>query len=642
MQSLADTLVQLGKIGDQPGDSTEDRLRHRLLVYMAALMAVGGLVWGTLSVYFNANGPAVVPYGYVVLTIANLSYLYATKNFRVVREVQIGLSLLLPFFFQWVLGGFAASGGMMLWAMLAIVGTHASGGWQSGLAWGLGFIALTLVSGVIDADMASRFTRIHDSEVRTAFFVINITMISAIMFSLTSWLLAHREVLTQKLQERQEQLEVALRDADDARRALDLRVAERTLDFQTAHDRLSFELRERNRIEDERKLLESELQHAQRLESVGQLAGGVAHDFNNLLTVIAGNVALVLDEPSSITATQLEFLSEVQAATERAASVTGQLLAYSRKQALVLETIEAHSVVEGMRGMIERAAGEQTTVEIESPGSIGTVRAGQGQIEQVLMNLALNAYDAMPNGGTLRIEMIAVETLPSFITQSPASQKPHVVLRVSDTGEGMDEAKRCRVLEPFFSTKEPGKGTGLGLAVVDSIVTQHHGFLNVQSALGQGSCFSVYLPIVEAVPSTTQDLGATAVTSSGRGQTVLLIEDDAAVRRVTSGLLKNKGYNVLVADGGPQALDIAQNHSGSFDLFLTDVVMPELQGPELVSSLLELYPDAAVLFVSGYTDPERFADLALNDRRSFLQKPFSSETLEYALRTLLKPPSSAR
>jgi signal transduction histidine kinase len=442
-----------------------------------------------------------------------------------------------------------------------------------------------------------------------------------------------------QLRERQGQLEVALADAYDARRVLDLRVAERTLDLQTAHDRLSLELRERNRIEDERKLLESELQHAQRLESVGQLAGGVAHDFNNLLTVIGGNVELVLDEPGSITATQLAFLSEVQAATERAASVTGQLLAYSRKQAVVLETIEAHVVVEGVRGMIERAAGEQIIVEIESPDSIGNVRAGHGQIEQVLMNLALNACDAMPSGGTLRIEMTALETLPSSITQSSASQKPHVVLRVSDTGDGMDEATRCRVFEPFFTTKGPGKGTGLGLSVVDSIVTQHHGFLDLQSTLGQGSCFSIYLPIVEAAPSATQDVGGAAVTQSGRGETVLVIEDDPAVRRVTSGLLRNKGYNVLVADGGAQALEIAQNHSGGFDLFLTDVVMPGLQGPELISSLLELYPDTAVLFVSGYTDPERFVDLNLNDRRTFLQKPFSSEALERELRTLLKPPS---
>ena len=442
-----------------------------------------------------------------------------------------------------------------------------------------------------------------------------------------------------QLRERQAQLEAALADGNDARRVLDIRVAERTLDLQTAHDQLSLELRDRNRREEERKLLEAELQHAQRLESLGQLAGGVAHDFNNLLTVIGGNVEMVLDEPGSITATQLAFLSEVQAATERAASVTGQLLAYSRKQEVELQTIEAHSVVKGVRRMIERAAGEEIRVEIESPDSIGKIRAGHGQIEQVLMNLALNACDSMPSGGTLRIEMTAVETLPSSITRSSASQKAHVVLRVSDTGDGMNEATRRRAFEPFFTTKGPGKGTGLGLSVVDSIVSQLHGFFDLQSAVGKGSCFSIYLPIVADTAATIPDMGDAKLKQSGQGKTILVVEDDPAVRRVTSGLLKNKGYDVLVADGGAQALEIAQNHSGSFDLFLTDVVMPGLQGPELVSSLLELYPDTAVLFVSGYTDPERLVDLKLNDRRTFLQKPFTYEALEHELLTLFKPPS---
>ncbi len=421
---------------------------------------------------------------------------------------------------------------------------------------------------------------------------------------------------------------------------LEVRVEDRVDELQTAHDRLSRELRERNLFEEERKVLEAELQHAQRLESVGQLAGGVAHDFNNLLTVIGGNVEMLLDLPGSMTGEQLAWLSEVQAATERAASVTGQLLAYSRKQAVVLQMLEANSVVEGMRRMIERAAGEQIRVEIESPDSVGKVRAGLGQIEQVLMNLVLNACDAMPHGGTLRIEMTAVSRLPSAITKSPASEKPHVVLRVSDTGDGMDEAVCSRVFEPFFTTKAPGKGTGLGLSVVHGIVTQHHGFLEVESSLGKGTCFSIYLPVVEADGSRTQDGGASSAEESGRGETILVVEDDPGVRRVTSRLLKNQGYIVLIAESGEQALEIAENHSGSVDLLLTDVVMPGLQGPELASSLLRLYPGATVLFVSGYTDPERFVDLNLNERRAFLQKPFTRETLEREVSALLKRPSS--
>ena len=444
-----------------------------------------------------------------------------------------------------------------------------------------------------------------------------------------------------QLRERQGQLEAALEDAEDTRRALDLRVAERTLDLQTAHDRLTRELRERNRMEEERRVLESELQHSQRLESVGQLAGGVAHDFNNLLTVIGGNVELVLDSPGSMTETQLAWLAEVQAATERAASVTGQLLAYSRKQAVVLHTLEVHSVVENVRSMIERAAGEEIRVEIESSPSAGKVRAGHGQIEQVLMNLALNACDAMPNGGTLRIEVELVPMLPDSASLGPSTRRPYVVLRVSDTGDGMDEATRGRVFEPFFTTKMPGKGTGLGLSVVHGIVTQHQGGLEVQSSPGKGTCFSVYLPVAEEEGPISAQGALPSMQERSGGETILVVEDEPAVRRITSGLLKNKGYNVLIAESGEEALEVAGNHSGSIDLLLTDVVMPGLQGPELASSLLRLHPGASVLFVSGYTDPERFVDLNLGDRRRFLQKPFSREALEQSVRSLLSRPASS-
>jgi CheY-like chemotaxis protein len=193
---------------------------------------------------------------------------------------------------------------------------------------------------------------------------------------------------------------------------------------------------------------------------------------------------------------------------------------------------------------------------------------------------------------------------------------------------------------PFFPTKAPGKGTGLGLSVVHGIVTQHHGFLEVESSLGKGTCFSIYLPVVEADGSRTQNGGASSAEESGCGQTILVVEDDPGVRGVTSRLLKNQGYIVLIAESGEQALEIAENHSGSVDLLLTDVVMPGLQGPELASSLFRLHPGATVLFVSGYTDPERFVDLNLNERRAFLQKPFTRETLEREVSALLKRPSS--
>ena len=443
-----------------------------------------------------------------------------------------------------------------------------------------------------------------------------------------------------QLRQHQAQLEAALTDAEGIRRALDLRVAERTLELQTAHDRLSLELGERTRIEEQRQVLEAELQHAQRLESVGQLAGGIAHDFNNLLTVIAGNVELVLDLPEAMTETQRSCLDEVRVATDRAASVAGQLLAYSRKQAVVLETIEPHRAVEGVRRMIERAAGELIHVEIDTLDATGNIRVGRGQIEQVLMNLALNACDAMPQGGTLRIEITELPTLPSSITKSTASTKPHVRLRVSDTGSGMDEITRSHVFEPFFTTKDQGKGTGLGLSVAHGIVTAHHGFIDVESTLGTGTLFSIYLPVTTAVPTKTPEVKASTAKNNGAGKTILIVEDEPAVRRVTSGLLEGKGYQVLVAQSGQEALEIAENHPGDIDLILTDVVMPGLQGPELTSALLERYPHAAVLFVSGYTDPARFGDLNLNERRNFLQKPFSIESLEREVSALLNRPAS--
>ncbi|MEE2704198.1 MAG: ATP-binding protein [Myxococcota bacterium] len=439
----------------------------------------------------------------------------------------------------------------------------------------------------------------------------------------------------EQLRERQHQLEIALEDAGGARRALDRRVAERTAELQRAHDRLSRELEERTRMEQERRMLEAELQHAQRLESIGQLAGRVAHDFNNLLTVIGGNLDLVLEGHGSMTETQRTWLREAQAATDRGVSVTGQLLAYSRKQAVVLQSLEPRAAIEGVRQMIERAAGEKIRLEIEVADPVGKVRAGRGQLEQVLMNLVLNACDAMPGGGTLRIEVEEVASAPRSGSSQQVAERPHVVWRVSDTGRGMDEETRSRVFEPFFTTKSWGKGTGLGLSVVHGIVTQHQGRLEVESRPGKGACFSIYLPVAQAEPAGASHATAPGAPKSSQGETILVVEDERAVRRFTSSLLERLGYHVLAAESGEQALVVADKHPGPIDLLLTDVVMSGLQGPELATQLLELYPKTRVLFVSGYTDPERFVDLGLNEQRSFLQKPFSIHVLERRIRDLL-------
>lgn len=438
-----------------------------------------------------------------------------------------------------------------------------------------------------------------------------------------------------ELRNHQEQLEHALTAADEARRVLDRRVSERTADLQAAHDRLSLELRERSRVEGERRSLEAELHHAQRMESIGQLAGGVAHDFNNLLTVIGGNIDMALESQDSMTDSQRSWLAEAQAATERAGTVTGQLLAYSRKQAVVLEHIEPERVIHGMQRMIERAAGEPIRVEIAISDSIGMVRVGKGQLEQVLMNLALNACDAMPHGGVLQIEATEVETAPRSAASGKTKDRPHLAVRVRDTGTGMDEATQKRVFDPFFTTKASGKGTGLGLSVTHGIVTGHDGFLEVESSPGQGSTFSLYLPIAAEEPTTSHSRSRSMAHAAACGETVLVVEDEPSVRRFTSSLLERLGYKVLSCESGEHALALAKDYSEAIDLLLTDVVMPGLQGPELATSLLELRPETRVLFVSGYAEPERLLDLSLTETRAFLQKPFSMEVLARQVRVLL-------
>ena len=446
---------------------------------------------------------------------------------------------------------------------------------------------------------------------------------------------ARLEQQTDELRRHQEQLEQALSAADEARRILDRRVSERTADLQAAHDRLSLELRERSRVEGERRNLEAELHHAQRMESIGQLAGGIAHDFNNLLTVIGGNIDMALESKGTMTALQRSWLGEAQAATERAGTVTGQLLAYSRKQAVVLEDIEPGRVINGMRRMIERAAGEPIRVEMTISDSIGLVRLGKGQLEQVLMNLTLNACDAMPHGGVLEIEASEIAAAPASAVSSEEPDRSHLVVRVRDNGTGMDEATRKRVFDPFFTTKASGKGTGLGLSVTHGIVTGHEGHLEVESSPGQGSTFSLYLPIAPATRAAETSGSRTPQRAAGKGETVLVVEDEPSVRRFTTSLLERIGYHVISCESGEQALELSKDYSGPIDLLLTDVVMPGLQGPELAKDLLESRPETCVLFVSGYAEPERLLELSLTETRAFMPKPFSIDALAQQVRSLL-------
>ncbi len=380
----------------------------------------------------------------------------------------------------------------------------------------------------------------------------------------------------------------------------------------------------------EQRLLQQQLVQAQKMEAVGRLAGGIAHDFNNLLTVITSYTELLLedlgrDDPKR------EDVEQVRKAAEGAASLTRQLLAFSRQQVLEPRVVNLNVVVGGLRKMLPRVLGEDVEFTTTLAPDLRAVRADVGQLEQVLMNLAVNARDAMPTGGKLTIE-----------TANVALDRPEghfVMLAVSDTGAGMDEATQARIFEPFFTTKGPGKGTGLGLATVYGIVKQSGGFIWVYSEPGHGTSFKIYLPQVDE----PLDQGAAPPAAAGgrRGtETVLVVEDAAAVRAVTRQVLERQGYTILEAPNGAAALHVAATHRGPIHLLLTDVVMPALSGRPLAERLAQLRPEIRVLYTSGYTDDSIVRHGILEPGIAYLQKPFTPDSLAQKVRDVLDSPKT--
>jgi PAS domain S-box-containing protein len=377
----------------------------------------------------------------------------------------------------------------------------------------------------------------------------------------------------------------------------------------------------------EQRLLELQLREAQKLEAIGRLAGGVAHDFNNLLTVILGFVETMLDGMSDDDR-QRAGAEQIRQAARRAAGLTQQLLAFGRRQMFRLEVFDLNVVLEEMREILRRLIGEQIEIAVSPGARRALIRADRGQIEQVVLNLALNARDAMPRGGRLDIATADADAPPGG---EPGT--PWLLLAVSDTGTGMSAEVQAHIFEPFYTTKDVGKGTGLGLATVHGIVSQTGGRIEVRSAPGQGACFLVYLPgpVGEAVPAPElpadpQDRG---------DETVLLVEDDAAVRDLVADVLRRRGYRVLEAVDGADAADLAGRHAGLLHLLVTDVVMPGMGGQDLARALLEAHPGLRVLLISGYSG-ERARDAVPPGRHvAFLQKPFSPGALARKVRELL-------
>jgi PAS domain S-box-containing protein len=383
--------------------------------------------------------------------------------------------------------------------------------------------------------------------------------------------------------------------------------------------------------------LEAQLRQAQKMEAVGRLAGGIAHDFNNILTAITGYTQMLLEDLAPHDPRR-EDLQEIRAAADRASSLTRQLLAYSRRQMLQPRVLDLNTVARAMESLLRRLIGEDVRLRVMAAEPLGAVRADPGQIEQVIVNLAVNARDAMPHGGELIIETADVELDHVYAHDHiPVIPGRYVMLAVSDTGIGMTPEVKAHIFEPFFTTKGIGKGTGLGLATVYGIVKQSEGYIWVYSEVGIGTTFKIYLPQVSPVDVPARPEPQPEISLEGR-ETVLLVEDEDAVRAVAKSALRRLGYTVLDAAGGRQALDLASRHSGSIHLLLTDVVMPDLSGPELARELTTAQPAVRVLFVSGYTDDAIVQHGVLDQGSAFLQKPFTPASLARKVREVLDDP----
>jgi PAS domain S-box-containing protein len=383
----------------------------------------------------------------------------------------------------------------------------------------------------------------------------------------------------------------------------------------------------------ERHTLEAQYQQAQKMEAVGRLAGGVAHDFNNLLTAILGYSGLLLNAMPADDPRRTDLL-EIQKAGTSAASLTRQLLAFSRKQIIEPTFLNLNTVVSDMRGMLERVIGEDVKVDLDLRLDVARVKADRGQMEQIVMNLAVNARDAMPKGGRLTIETANVELDAHYVkTHRLVTPGPYVVLTMTDTGTGMTPDVQAHLFEPFFTTKEQGKGTGLGLATVYGIVKRSGGSVGVYSEVGHGTSFRVYLPPADA-PESVIDVPPPAPRLQPGTQTILVVEDSEGLRRLTSRLLEEQGYSVLLAANADEARR-AFDQSPSIGLLLTDVVMPGGSGPELTRQLMEQRPGLRVVYMSGYTEDAIVQHGVLKAGIAFLHKPFTADTLGRKIREVL-------
>ena len=386
----------------------------------------------------------------------------------------------------------------------------------------------------------------------------------------------------------------------------------------------------------EYKRLEDQLRQAQKMEAVGQLAGGVAHDFNNLLMVIQAHADRILGQLPQTNSCYADAV-EIHNATTRAASLTSQLLAFSRKQVLQPKVLDLGAVLTEVGKMLERLLGATITLRLEIHPEIGKIKVDRSQLEQAILNLAVNARDAMPAGGTLAIQARNVHFSETQVWRhSSLPPGSYVVLTISDTGVGIEPDAQSRIFEPFFTTKAPGKGTGLGLSMVYGVVKQSDGAITVESVLGRGTTFKIFLPKCDEEAASGQSAPAQPEKSTG-SETILLVEDQAPIREVISAYLMRLGYNVLTAPDGEAALSIAATQQKSIDLVVTDLLMPNMGGLELATRMKQLHPETKVLFMSGYPDEAIRSQEGLTEDVEIMQKPFSMKSLAAKARSILDP-----
>ncbi len=445
-------------------------------------------------------------------------------------------------------------------------------------------------------------------------------------FGISQQLRQRTEEMEIEIFERAQQIQEANRELREAKTELEQRVQLRTLELAQSNESLRAEIEQKKRLEEQ-------YRHAQKMEAIGTLAGGIAHDFNNLLTVISGYSEILL-ETTPPTDPSFESLEEIHKAGNRAASLTRQLLAFSRQQVLELRVLDLNEILRDTEKMLRRLIGEDIQLITKLEPKLGTIRADSGQIEQIIVNLVVNARDAMQQGGQLTIETANIELDDSYArTHLGVDPGWYVMLVVTDTGCGMDETTKSRIFEPFFTTKGPNKGTGLGLATVFGIVKQFGGTIWVYSEVGHGTTLKIYFPhLQESVSENKSKVTQQTIYGS---ETILLVEDEDAVRAVTQVALESMGYRVFETRTGAEAIQFCQQFQEPIHLLVSDVVMPMMGGSEVAAAITKLRPEIKVLFLSGYTDDTVIRYGVLQEKVAFVQKPFSPKFLGRKIRELL-------